>query len=303
MADSDFYICGKEIRVQGSLCRIARLDADRYKYIDDPAAVIDGLRKSGKRIDLFTFIQSPTDPQKRYDYPMEEDNLAVLPVSTFDDWWNKKIGFKARNKAKQAQKKGVVIREVPFDDNLVKGIWEIYNETPIRQGRAFPHFGKSIETVRRVSATYLDSSIFIGAFLDEQLIGFIKLTMDDARLQAGMMHIVSMIRQRDKAPTNALVAQAVRSCADRGVRYLVYSNFAYGKKEHSSLSDFKERNGFERVDLPRYYVPLTSIGWAAFRLGLHHKLIDRLPEPLVAKARDLRHSWYKRRFPTLEQDF
>ena len=111
-----------------------------------------------------------------------------------------------------------------------------------------------------------------------------------------------MIRHRDKAPTNALVAEAVRSCAERGVRYLVYSNFAYGKKERSSLSEFKERNGFQRVNLPRYYVPLTNVGRAAFRLGLHHKFIDRLPEPLVAKARNFRQSWYKRRFPTLEQD-
>jgi len=295
-------ICGNEIRVQGMFCRIARLDADRYKYIDDPVATIDGLRKCGKRADLFTFIQKPSETEPKFSYPIEWDNLAVLSISSFDEWWNKQIGFKARNKAKQAQKKGVIIREVPFDDNLVKGIWEIYNETPVRQGRAFPHFGKSIETVRRVSATYLDSSVFIGAFFEEQLIGFIKLTMDDDRIQAGMMHIVSMIRHRDKAPTNALVAQAVRSCADRGVPNLVYSNFAYGKKERSTLSDFKERNGFKRVDLPRYYVPLTSVGWAAFRLGLHHKLVDRLPEPLMAKARDLRLSWYKRRFPTLEQD-
>jgi len=75
-----------------------------------------------------------------------------------------------------------------------------------------------------------------------------------------MMHIVSMLQYRDKAPTNALVAQAVRSCADRGISYLVYSKFAYGKKEKSSLSEFKERNAFERVDIPRYYVPMTRWG-------------------------------------------
>ena len=295
-------ICGKEIRVQGKLCRIARLDADWYKFVDDPASMLDGLKKSGKRIDLFTFLQKPNETQPKYDYPMELDNLAILSISSFDEWWNKQIGFKARNKAKQAQKKGVTIREVPFDDDLVRGIWEIYDETPIRQGRRFPHYGKSFEAVRRMSATYLDSSVFIGAFFEEKLIGFIKLTMDDDGIQAGMMHIVSMIKHRDKAPTNALVAQAVRSCADRGIPNLVYSHFSYGKKERSSLSDFKERNAFKKVELPRYYIPLTSIGRAAYRLGLHRKFIDRLPEPLVAKARDLRYSWYKRRFPTLEQD-
>ena len=278
---------GKEIRVQGLVCRIARLDADRYKYLDDPAPILDGLRKSGKRIDLFTFIQNPSETQPKYDYPMEWDNLAVLPVSTFESGGlnrsDSKLATK-RSKRRRGESRSV---KYTFDDELVRGIWEIYNETPVRQGRAFPHYGRSIEAVRRMSATYLDSSIFIGAFFEERLIGFIKLTMDDDRIQAGMMHIVSMIRHRDKAPTNALVAQAVRSCAEREVRHLVYSNFAYGKKERSSLSEFKERNGFQRVNLPRYYIPLTSFGWAAFRLGLHHKFVDRLPEPLVAKARDL----------------
>jgi hypothetical protein len=296
------YACGKEIRIHGLLCRIARLDADKYEFLQDPEPTLDALRKSGSRIDLFTFLQRPTETQPKYRYPMEWDNLAVLPVSTFDEWWNKQIGFKARNKAKQALKKGVMLREVPFDEDLVRGIWEIYNETPVRQGRRFPHYGKSLEAVRKMSATYLNSSIFIGAFVESKLIGFIKLTTDDERTQAGLMHIVSLIEHRDKAPTNALVAQAVRSCADRSISSLVYSHFSYGKKETSSLSDFKERNGFKRVDIPRYYVPLTPIGSLAFRLGLHRQLVDFLPAPVLAKAREMRDSWYNRRFSAHAQE-
>jgi len=295
-------VCSNDIQIQGRLVRIGKLNGDKWKFIDDPDQVVSELRKAHPRVDIFTFMQPLPDTSPKYNYPMEWDNLAVLPVSTFDDWWTKQIGFKARNKAKQAAKKGVIVREAPFDDIFAKGIWEIYNESPIRQGRRFPHFGKTFEQVRRISSTFLDSSVFIGAYLDEELIGFIKLTMDDDRTQAGLMHIVSMIRHRDKAPTNALVAQAVRSCADRGISHLVYSNFSYGKKERSSLSDFKERNAFQRVDTPRYYVPLTGIGWAAFRMGLHHKFVDRLPGPLIAKARDLRYSWYKFRFPAMQQD-
>jgi len=294
-------VCGREIHVQGQVFRIGRLDGDKYKFLDDPEPVLAELRKSDTRVDLFTFMQKLPDTTPKFRYPMEWDNLAVLPVSTFDHWWTT-IGNKTRNKARLAAKKGVIVREVPFDDGLVHGIWEIYNESPVRQGRRFPHYGKTVESVREMSATFLDSSVFIGAYLEEKLIGFIKLTADDSGTQAGMMHIVSMIQHRDKSPTNALVAQAVRSCTDRGISHLVYSNFAYGKREHSSLSDFKERNGFQRINLPRYYVPLTSIGWAAFRMGLHHKLVDRLPEPLVAKVRDFRYSWYKFRFPASVQD-
>jgi hypothetical protein len=147
-----------------------------------------------------------------------------------------------------------------------------------------------------MSATYLDSSVFIGAYDSDKLIGFIKLVIDDTGTQAGMMHIISMLKARDKAPTNALVAHAVRSCADRNVPYLCYAQFAYGTKTRSSLSDFKERNGFQRVDIPRYYVPLTTWGAMAFSMGLHHKLIDRLPGSVAAKLRDLRSTWYQRRF-------
>ncbi len=294
-------VCGNEIRIAGRLLRTASLEADGYQFLDDPKPFLDGLRGCGTRVDLFTFMQRLPETTAKFDYPMEWDNFATLPISTFDHWWNDQIGFKARNKAKQAEKKGIVIREVPFDDTLVKGIWEVYNESPIRQGAPNKHYGKDVGTVHREAATFLDSSIFIGAFLSGSLVGFIKLVHDETRTQAGLMNIVSMVSHRDKAPTNALVAQAVRSCADRGISYLVYSHFAYGKKEQSSLADFKERNGFKRIDLPRYYVPLTTVGWGAYRLGLHHRFIDRIPAPVAAKLREVRAGWYNRKLTSVKE--
>ena len=124
---SPLKICDREIKVHGKLIRIARIQGDKYKFLEDPEPLIEGLRKCGERIDLFTFIQRLPESEPKYRYPMEWDNFAALPISTFDHWWTKQIGFKARNKAKQAEKKGVVLREVPFDDALIKGIWEVYN--------------------------------------------------------------------------------------------------------------------------------------------------------------------------------
>ena len=288
------HVSGRDVRIAGRFLRIARLDADKYEFLDDPEPLLRALRTSGFPIDLFTFMQRLPETSPKYAYPMEWDNLAVLPVSTFDHWWTQQIGFKARNKAKQAEKKGVTLREVPFDEALVQGIWEIYNEYPVRQGRHFAHYGMSLERVRGHAGTFLDSSIFIGAFLGDSLIGFVKLVHDETRTQANLMNIVSMIRHRDKAPTNALLAQAVRSCAERGIPYLVYLNFSYGKKQRDGLSDFKERNGFQQIDLPRYYVPLTRTGWAAFRLGLHRRFVDHLPELVAAKLRALRKAFYRR---------
>jgi hypothetical protein len=103
-------------------------------------------------------------------------------------------------------------------------------------------------------------------------------------------------------PQNALIAYAVRACASRGIPYLVYSKFDYGhgKKENDGLRDFKERNGFGRVDTPRYYVPLTALGWVAFRLGLHHRMAERVPESVASRLRELRTLWYKRKYRLVE---
>ena len=301
MGDDSLKACGKNIRIEGKLIRIARLDADTYHFVDDPDPVLKDLRSAGKRVDLFTFMQRLPETTPKFNFAMEWDNLAALPISTFDEWWTKQIGFKARNKAKQAEKRGVVLREVPFDDALVQGITAIYNECPVRQGKPFRHYGKGAEAIRREQATYLETSFFIGAFLGETLIGFTKVVTDETGTQAGLMNIVSMIQHRDKAPTNALVAHAVRACAARGIRYLVYSRFGYGNKQTDSLSDFKERNGFQRIDLPRYYIPLTRTGALALRLGLHRKFVDFVPEPVLANVREWRNAWYNRKLQSVTE--
>jgi hypothetical protein len=299
MGKSFIQAGGRDIVVLGSALRVARIDGDLYRFIDNPEPILADLQQSGKRIDLFSFMQRLPETSPRFHYPMEWDNLAVVEVKSFNHWWNEVIGFKARNKAKQAEKKGVVLHEVKFDESLARGIWEIYNETPIRQGRKFFNYGKTLDTVRREASTFLDSSIFIGAFFEERLIGFAKLTWDETGTQAGLMHIIATMEHREKAPTNALLAHAVRACSDRGIRYLVYSHFAYGNKTHDSLSDFKERNGFQRIDLPRYYIPLTAAGKVALCLGLHRSIHHHVPEPLIAIFRKYRAAWYKRKLPHL----
>lgn len=289
---------GRDITVSGRVIRTARIDGDSYRFFEDPEPILADLQKCSSRIDLFTFMQRLPENSPRYRYPMEWDNVAAIELKSFDHWWNEQLGFKARNKAKQAEKRGVVLREIPFDEALVRGIWEIYNETPIRQGRKFFNYGKTLDGVRRHASTFLDCSIFIGAFFEEKLIGFVKLTVDEVGTQAGLMHIISMIEHRDKAPTNALVAHAVRACSTRGIRYLVYANFAYGNKTHDTLTDFKERNGFQRIDVPRYYVPLNPLGQLALHAGLHRSLHHHLPESLIAVYRKYRAAWYSRKYGT-----
>ena len=286
---------GRDIQITGGLLRTARLAVDAYESVDDPEATLAALRASGSRIDLFTFMQKLPDTSPKYAYPMEWDNVAALPVSTFDHWWTKQINTNARKAVRVAEKKGIVVREVPFDDALVRGISVVYNECPVRQGKPFRHYGKDLETVRRENGTFLERSIFIGAFLEENLVGFAKLVCDQDHGQAGLMQIVSMIRHWDKAPTKALIAQAVRSSAARKIGYLLFAHFTYGNKPRDSLADFKQRNGFRQIELPRYYIPLTPLGRTALRLGLHHPFVNRIPEPVLAELRKARRRWYGHR--------
>jgi hypothetical protein len=289
-------VCGKEIKIQGRLVRIARPEGDKYTFPDDPEVFVESLRKRKSRIDIVTFLQKLPDTSPKYPYPMEMDNLAVLTVSTFENWWNNQIRSYPRNRARQAEKRGVALREVPFGEELVRGICRIYNETPVRQGKRFPHYGMTLERARGYAGTFLDRSIYIGAFVGDEMIGFVKLVLDESRTQACLVHILSLLQHKDKAPTNALIAEAVRTCAERKVPYLVYEHFNYGKKVSDSLSHFKQVNGFQRVDVPRYYVPLTAIGRIALRLGFHHRFTDRIPPPVAETFRNLRKAWYERKF-------
>jgi hypothetical protein len=288
-------VCGKDIKIQGRVIRIARIDGEKYTFPEDLEAMLKGLRECGERIDLFTFLQRLPADQPQYPYPFEMDNLAVIPVSTFENWWNHQILSFPRNRARQAEKRGAVLRELPLGDELFQGICHVYNETPVRQGKPFPYFGMTLDQAREYASTFPDRSIFIGAFVKDEMIGFAKLVIDESNTQACIVHILSMIKHKDKAPTNALIARAVKTCADRGIPHLVYEHFAYGKKTGDSLSHFKEVNGFLRVDLPRYYIPLTLIGKAGFKLRLHRRLIESIPEPLANRFREWRRAWHGQR--------
>ena len=113
---------------------------------------------------------------------------------------------------------------------------------------------------------------------------------------AATMQVLSMIRHREKAPTNALIAKAVEVCCDRGLSHFVYANFAYGKKGDDSLSEFKRANGFLKIDIPKYFVPLTRKGRIALALGLHRGAASLLPRWLVVAIVSIRTKWNEFRF-------
>jgi hypothetical protein len=61
----------------------------------------------------------------------------------------KRIESSVRRAVKKAVKSGVTVRIAEFNDDLVRGIVNINNETPIRQGKPFWHFQKGFDAVKR----------------------------------------------------------------------------------------------------------------------------------------------------------
>jgi hypothetical protein len=284
------YIDNKEIIVTGKFIRIASIKEEWDEDVDDPVSVVEKLRSSGIRADIFTFMQRLPESRPKFDYQMEWDNVAAIPITSYDHWWSKQITQDARNKVRKSNKNGVVIKIVEFNDEFVRGVTEICNETPIRQGRPFWGYGKDSHYMKKDHGTYLDRSVFIGAYYKDELIGYIKLVFAIKFMRT--MQILSKVEHRDKAPMNALMAKAVEICAERGIHYLVYAKYIYGKVGGKTLRDFKHSNGFENIILPRYHVPLSMKGRIALMLKMHHGLVALLPQRLIDILLRLRNMWY-----------
>jgi hypothetical protein len=171
---------------------------------------------------------------------------------------------------RKAEKSSVKVEVTKPSEALAKGIWGIYNETPIRQERAFPHYGQSLQNVASTITNSTDT--FIAASLQDELIGFIQLVQGDK--VTIISQILSLQRHSDKGVNNALIAKAVEVCVSTGGGWLMYARMG----NHPSLDNFKQNNGFRKYPITRYYVPITGKGRTAMRIGLHREPKDALPE-------------------------
>jgi hypothetical protein len=279
--------------------RIAAIQDEEWiegEPITDPESLVRSLREVA-RADIFSFARPLSACEPYYPFHFELDNVAVAKTGEYAQWWES-LPQETRKNVRRSHRRGVAVTRVNFDDQLARGISNIYNETPIRQGRKFWHYRKSFEQVKAENATYLDRSEFIGAFFEGKLIGFIKFVM--VNNVARIMQIVSMEAHTDKRPTNALLAKAVEICCEKRATHLIYGKYVYGKKENSPVTEFKRRNGFLRMNFPRYYVSLNRRGALAIRCGLHLGLAHLVPEVVTDLFLTTRAAIYRRRFRVRE---
>ena len=290
-------ICGRTVIVTGEWIRTAEIKDEGVVEgvtVEDPESFITKLKESGLTADLFTFAQKPPEITPKYDYHWDWDNWAAIPTTCYEDWWES-LPQVSRKNVRRTGRRGVVVKVVPFDDDLVRGVHRIYNSIQVRDGRLFWHYGQDFDSVRRSLATYLDRSEFIGAYLGEELIGFFKMVyVDDT---ATIFHIISMDEHYDKRPQNALIAKAAEVCEQKAISHLIYGKFIYGNKRRSSLVEFKRRNGFQQVNFPRYYISLTPRGELFVRLRLYRGVSGLLPEPILYLALSCR-DWYHKKIST-----
>jgi hypothetical protein len=275
------HIDGKAVIVRGKWIRTASVHDEEWMkgaVVTNPDYVVAQLKKQGLPADVFTFAQKPPETKPKFDRHFDWDNFAVIHIKSYDDWWES-LPQESRKNTRRSAKRGVTVRRVEVDDALIQGITEIYNETPIRQGKRFPHYGKDFATVKNETCTLLDRSEFIGAYHGNELIGFIKLVCLGE--VASILHINSKNAHYDKRPTNILMAKAVEICSQKGIAYLLYGRYIYGKKTSSPLVEFKKRNGFQKMEVPRYYIPLTLWGRVVVALRLYRGLLGLLPSSIV----------------------
>lgn len=289
-----YTVCGQTIITTGKVVKIASIMDEEFlpgDLVTDPEAFAMQLKDAGVAVDIFTFGQKLPNIVPKYKYHTEWESFAAVPITTFSDWWNNRVERDVRKAINRSTKHGVSVRITDFDDAFVEGIRLIYNESPVRQGKPFWHYQKDFETIKCENSTYLDRCMYIGAYYNDELIGFIRMII--VGTVAMTFQVISMMRHSEKKPTNALIAKAVEVCELLKLSHFIYSRFMYNNI-HSSLTEFKRRNGFEQVLVPRYYIPLTIQGAIALKVGFHRPVASLLPPAILAGLKNLRSFWNAR---------
>lgn len=295
MSDSNsvgYVVDGKELVVKGRFLKTARLRSEFHVSLDDPRSFLREVKQSRLRADIVTFLEEIQDPTPKYPFRYEVEKMAVLPITTYDDWFKKQLYNKPRNMLRKAQKSGIEIRLEEFGEQLLQGIKAVYDETQIRQGKRNYHYGEDLDKIRREHGTFLDRSQFIAVYDAGQIVGFAKVTFSQG---CGIvMNFLSKVSHRDKAVNNAILAKAVEICGDRQLKCLVYGHWGSGGTR--GLVEFKTANGFQCLEIPRYFVPLTGLGRLALSAGVHRGLVHRLPKWCIEPAANVRKRWNTFRF-------
>ena len=133
---------GKDIIVRGKWIRIARVEAEEWleSELEDPEQCVDALKRQSAdlRADILSFAQKLPATRPKYQYPMEWDSIAAIALTTFEEWWQG-LPQETRKNVRRAQKRGVMVQVKNLDDDLIRDLQALNNDSPVRQGKTFTH--------------------------------------------------------------------------------------------------------------------------------------------------------------------
>jgi hypothetical protein len=275
--------------IKGKIFKIASLKQEWFEDINQPEVIIERLKKSEKCPDILTFIQRLPETNPKFPYFFISEKITALMITDYKTWFEKQIAKDTRKKTKRAEKRGVEIRIEKFSDELIMGIMSVFNESPIRQGKPFWHYGKDFITIKKELSLDLDKSIFIAAYYEGLMIGVVKIIFAGKIATPGI--IVTKVSHKDKYVANALMAKIVELCTMKNIHCITYGPWWRG-----SMAEYLRRNGFERITVPRYLIPLTKKGQFYLAIKFYLTLKDILPEKLIYFLIAVRTRWYCKKF-------
>lgn len=289
---SSIEIEGLEFTITGRLLKKIALRDNLVDSISDPEKIMTLIRQRHFVADFFEFSQKLNDQSPKFTYHMEWDNWAAIPISSYENWLKKQVHPNTRSKINKSKKAGVEVKIEHMSHRLAEGLLAIFNETPERRGKKYSYYGRDIATIEKEWSHDTGRNDFLVAYFQDEVIGFIQLVYGS--VCARTSGTVAKLAHRDKAPMNALIDMAVKRCVEKKLPFLVYGKYIYGKKGEDSLTVFKKNNGFVRIDVPRYFIPLSLRGNIGLRFGAHRRASEILPQGVLRLFSHIRN-WRRAR--------
>jgi hypothetical protein len=284
----------KKVYATGKWLKIARVRGEEMSEteLSNPELYIEKLKENQNhrvKADIFTFPQKLPATQPKYQYPMEQESVAAIHLTSFKEWWDS-LPQETRKNVRRSAKRGVAVKIRELDDELIEGIRAVNDDSPVRQGLQNAYYGRSSRETEKLYGEFVGRCDFVCAYVGDELIGFLHLVYRGD--VASILNLTTKPSHFDKRPANAVMAAAVQACEDKGIRYITYGLYNYGNKHDSPLREFKIRCGFEEILVPRYFVPLTLWGGFSVKAKLHRGLIGILPTSVIGPGLRMRSMWY-----------
>jgi hypothetical protein len=285
---------GKKLFAAGRWLRTARVRSEEMMVneLENPELYIKKLKDDGNRVlkaDIFTFTQKIPATRPKYSYCNDWESVAAVHLFSFNEWWQS-LPQETRKNVRRSEKRGVVVRIKELDDDLIQGIRGVNDDSQLRQGMRNAYYGKSSEETRKLYSEFVGRCDFICAYFGDELIGFLHLVYRGE--VASILNLTTKRSHFDKRPANVLMAKAMEACQSKDISYVTYGLYNYGNKRDSPLREFKVRNGFQEILVPRYFVPLTRWGKLCMKVKLHRGLVGILPHSMIAMGVRARTLWY-----------